>query len=63
VDRFNSLLSPTLYQVHGLLHRFLRFDGKIVKIHIVVLLSYFMFLITLKRAQKICQVEKYDKIA
>ena len=28
----------------------------------VVLLSFFMILITLEGAQKICQVEKYDKI-
>ena len=56
VDRFNGLLSPALYQVHGLLYRFLRFDGKIVKVHIFVLLSYFTFLITPKGAQKICQV-------
>ena len=56
MSRFNRLLSPTLYEIYGLLYRFLRFDGKIVKVHIFVLLSYFTFLITPKRAQKICQV-------
>ena len=63
MSRFNRLLSPTLYEIYGFLYRFLRFDGKIVKVHMVVLLSFFMILITLERAQKICQVEKYDKIA
>ena len=62
MGRLDSLLPPVSYQVYGFLYRFLGFDSKIVKIHIVVLLSYFMFLITPKRAQKICQVEKYDKI-
>ena len=40
VDGFNRLLSPALHQIYGFLHRFLGFDGKIVKVHMVVLLSF-----------------------
>ena len=44
VYRLDGLLASAANEVHGLLYGFLCLDGKVVKIHIVILLSFFVCL-------------------
>lgn len=39
----DGLLSTALYQVHSLLHCFLRFNGKVVKVHILFSFLFYQF--------------------
>jgi len=56
MNRINGLLAPALSKIHSLLYCLLRFDSKIVKVHIVSS-PFFLFSneITTDRVQKFCQ--------
>ena len=47
----DSLLPPALRQIHGFLYRFLRFNGKIVEIHIFISPFFSIFNNTLQRSK------------